>query len=417
MSPHADNRLLIVAPFPYAANSGQGGATVCSKALRLLQLDFDVGMVCFSSDNEVDRKACAELRLSLTYFESVQLRINKLKVLQAKLSSVLLRPEHTHYFDSQAMRDALDRALRTFQPTAVIFQFPQMAQYLPDASSPPAGQSAPHTIMDVQDAYSVSWFRRLSSTHGPLSRLYALLQWLSWIKYERKHYARASQVWTLSSQDRFGLSLYAPQLSPRVMGLPLDIPCTPSRAPARHEDNALGNPNLRVGFLGSFGHAPNVEALHFLLKEIALATASLPIEFVVAGRHPPADLVATAPANVRFLGFVESLDDFYGQCHVIIAPLLSGGGVKIKVAEALAHGKAVVTTAIGAEGLDVDNGQQLLLAQSARDFANQLARLSSTPALVSHLQTQAYEAAKAQLDGSAWLARVKQAMDAVGAPR
>lgn len=394
------DRLLIVAPFPYAAGSGQGGATVCSKALRLLQNDFEVGMVCFATTSPVDQKACQELQTTLPYFQAVPLRINKLKVLKAKLCSFLLRPEHTHYFQSREMRQALQQAIEHFKPGKVIFQFPQMAQYLP------AGPSPFQTFMDVQDAYSVSWFRRTTATEGLAARIYALIQWLGWVRYERKFYPRAGQVWTLSKQDKFGLSLYSPHLSPLVTGLPLDIPASPQDVQRGSADHTF-----KVGFMGSFGHAPNVEALDFLCRGIAPLSQTLQpaTAFVVAGRNPPPAITASAPSNVRFLGFVESLADFYGQCDVVIAPLLSGGGVKIKVAEALAHGKAVVTTAIGAEGLDVENGRHLLLADSAKAFVHQLEKLRTDNALRQRLQTEAYASARSQFEGASWLARIKDA--------
>lgn len=405
MTSHATARILLVAPFPYSESAGQGGATVCARSLALLRQAFDVGMVCFSMGSTEDRRAENELQGELAHFESVPMSITKPKVARAKLLSLLLQPEHTHYFNVPAMHEALNRAIDRFRPDFVIYQFPQMAQYLP------RNEVSYKKIVDVQDAYSVSWFRRACTSGPSLTKIYAYLQWLGWIQYERQHYSSADQVWTLSAQDKFGLSAYSPSLNPLVMGLPLDTPA-PSLPPLISQQAPNPDNGPCIGFICSFGHPPNVEALMFLNQQIAprIQHTHPSLRFLIAGRNPPQALVSSAPSNVSFLGFVDSLPDFYASCDLVVAPLLSGGGIKIKVAEALAYGKALVATSIGVEGLDIEHGRHFLLANSAEDFVAQIQKLLSDPALRQHLQAQANLAAQDRLNGQTWLNRVKDAL-------
>jgi glycosyltransferase involved in cell wall biosynthesis len=388
-------RILYVSPFPYSNLSGDGGATVCATALSLLQAHFDLGMVCFFRGTEGERKAEAQLQSSLKWFRSVPLHITKFDVIKAKLGSFTLNPEQAAYFNKSEMRLAIQQEIESIRPDVVIYQFPQMGQFItPIAASP-------LTVMDVQDAFSVSAFRKISSTRGFFKKIYSFIQWLGWIRYERIYYQNFNQVWTLSAQDAYGLTAFSPTLQPRVVGLPLEL-ATPPQKPICQQRS-----HFRIGFIGSFSHPPNLEALQFICTQLAplVSQTGLDLEFVIAGRNPPDHLRRQAPSNVHFLGFVDRVSDFYDDVDIVIAPLLSGGGVKIKVAEAMLHGKAIITTAIGAEGLDVQNGKDLLIANSAAEFADHIEALLTSINLKNQLETQSRRLATARLGREEWLAR------------
>ncbi|WP_417070249.1 glycosyltransferase [Niveibacterium terrae] len=382
-------RLLLISPFPYGKTSGQGGATICFNALSELAKDHQVTVLCFSSGSDSDCAAEQEMRSVASRVLTVPLRVGKLLVLRAKLlSSLGFGPEQAYYFGSPRFSSALERQLQQLQPDLVICQFPQMAQFLPKMHGFPV-------IQDVQDAFSVSWYRRYRAARGWASRWYARRQWLNWIDYESRYYPQASQCWTLSDQDRFGLTAFIPGLKTVTVGLPLvqDV----EKSAARAERPV-------VGFLASFGHMPNVEGLSFLLECIApgLSREIPGLEFLIAGRNPPEALVRAAPANVRFIGFVDSLADFYAQCTVVVAPLLSGGGVKIKVAEALSYGKAVVTTSVGAEGMELEDGVHAAISDVPGEMIQRLAALLRSPEARKKLESGALLLAQSEFSRSAW---------------
>lgn len=357
-------KILLLAPFTYGTSSGQGGATVSFKALKALATKHEVHVLCFNTGSRNDQVAIAEMGCHAKSVQSVPLRVTKWKVLQAKLRSVLTQtPEHAIYFESREFENTLKQSLHRIAPNLVMTQFPQMAQYL--AHCPGVA-----TVHDVQDAFSVSWYRRGQTTSQGPRRWYALKQWRNWVSYECLYYPIATQCWTLSEQDRYGLTVFTPQLSALSMGLPL----TESFEAARPSNSG------KIGFIASFGHAPNLEALQFLIRKIAPAVHTvLPhVEFLIAGREPPQALVGSAPANVKFIGYAESLQSFYDSCDLIVAPLLSGGGVKIKVAEALCFGKAVVTTPVGAEGIPIENNVHGIVEGESGRFADAVCKLMAS---------------------------------------
>jgi len=142
---------------------------------------------------------------------------------------------------------------------------------------------------------------------------------------------------------------------------------------------ASTDPVFDIGFIGSFDHEPNVKSLNFLFEDVLpqLVKQMPDLRVLVAGKNPPKKLVDRAPAFVKFVGFVPQVEDFYRQVRIVVAPLITGGGVKIKVIEGLRSGRSVVTTSIGAEGLGVTNGVNALIADGPLDFVAAIVKLSN----------------------------------------
>lgn len=391
-------RILLISPFPYGEQSGQGGATACFNALRMLATRFEVAILTFNAGTPSDFHALASMRRHATLVRDVPFRVRKIDVLKAKALSLLTRtPEHAAYFRQGEFEQHMRSIVQEVAPDWIITQFPQMAQYLGSDFNIPC-------IADVQDAFSVSWFRRMLQERG-LRRLYAQRQWLNWVHHERRYYARAHEAWTLSEQDRWGLTAFDPALHVRTIGLPMAVG-------SRHTEKQASEPQLSIGFIASFSHPPNVEALDHLLGRIApliLKTAPA-VRIQIAGRNPPAHWVSRAPANVEFLGYVQDLAEFYGSQDVIVAPLLSGGGLKIKVAEAMGFGKAIVATPIAVEGMGLVDGQHVLQATDDEAFANAAVRLLHDESLKARLEAGALDHFSRVFDQDAWLDRVTQAL-------
>jgi glycosyltransferase involved in cell wall biosynthesis len=126
-------------------------------------------------------------------------------------------------------------------------------------------------------------------------------------------------------------------------------------------------------FLAALDWYPNLDALDYLLEDIfpLVRQASPSARLRIVGRRPPAGLkerIARCP-GVELVGEVADVRPFLARAAVVVVPLRIGGGSRIKILEALAMAKAVVSTSIGAEGLAVTDGVHLLLADAPSDFA------------------------------------------------
>jgi glycosyltransferase involved in cell wall biosynthesis len=153
------------------------------------------------------------------------------------------------------------------------------------------------------------------------------------------------------------------------------------RAPLPLRENN-GGP-FRCLFVGSFGYPPNVDAVAWFSRDILpllRKLCALPVEFVIAGPDFDQRLSFLAgTANVQVLGWVDNLEPVYRETDIVVVPLRAGAGTRIKILEAFSFGRAVISTPVGAEGLPVTSGTELLIASDSESFAQAGATLLSDP--------------------------------------
>jgi glycosyltransferase involved in cell wall biosynthesis len=166
------------------------------------------------------------------------------------------------------------------------------------------------------------------------------------------------------------LSLVSTQSVPLAATRPKPVVAVmPASFDLRRLRPATTDPQPRTVFmLGSLNWLPNLEGVDWFLREVwPLAHAELPeLELHIAGSHPPESLTKRPRGqdNVIVHGFVESSTGFMAQYELMLVPLLSGGGMRVKVVEGLAVGKAILSTTIGAEGIAARDGENILLRDS-----------------------------------------------------
>jgi GT2 family glycosyltransferase len=137
------------------------------------------------------------------------------------------------------------------------------------------------------------------------------------------------------------------------------------------------------GFLGGYGHTPNVDAVTFFVRDILpLIHKTLPrARFIIAGANPTAAVTALAGPHVIVTGQRDDLRPVFDGIRVFACCLRVGAGTKGKISASMSYGVPVVSTSCGAEGMDLSDGEDVLLADSAADFAASCIRLHQSPAL------------------------------------
>jgi len=138
-------------------------------------------------------------------------------------------------------------------------------------------------------------------------------------------------------------------------------------------------------FLASLDWYPNLDALDYFVKNIlpAVRARRPSVKLRIVGRRPANSVITqySCLPGIDFVGEVKEVGSYVGRATVIIVPLRIGGGSRIKILEALAAGKAVISTTIGAEGLDVISGEHLLIADSPAEFAGGVEELLASTRL------------------------------------
>lgn len=143
-----------------------------------------------------------------------------------------------------------------------------------------------------------------------------------------------------------------------------------------------------VVFLGGYGHHPNVDAVEYFAGEIlpAILQTMPDLVFHAVGSNPPPGFGRLASRNLRIAGFMEAISPLLHSARIMVVPLRYGAGVKGKILTAMAHGLPVVTTSIGAEGIGLIDGKEVLIADDPAGFARAVERLYSDPELWERLR-------------------------------
>lgn len=165
--------------------------------------------------------------------------------------------------------------------------------------------------------------------------------------------------------------------------------------------------------VATYAYGPNIIAADFLVKDVwPLVREACPdARLIVAGNKPERiPSFAQRPAGVEFTGFVSELEMLYRRAAIVCCPILSGGGTRIKILEAAAHGKAVVSTVVGAEGLELRDGVEIALHDGAPAFADACIELLGDPSRREALGRAAREAVARRYDRRRIVAQVKDEM-------
>lgn len=219
------------------------------------------------------------------------------------------------------------------------------------------------------------WRRLAKNQTSPVKRWYLGIQHRRMQHWEARLSALFDGVITVSPEDT-EISRTEYRLTNVLGHVPtgVDVDSFQPATPKVH-----GQPFV-MGFLGSMDWMPNIDATLDFVKEIfPIVRANLPdCRFKIIGRKPPAKIreLAVNDPGIEVTGTVEEVQSHVHECDVIVVPLKAGGGTRIKIYEAMAMGVPVVSTTIGAEGLAVTTGEDILIADDALTFAAALLNLA-----------------------------------------
>jgi glycosyltransferase involved in cell wall biosynthesis len=365
--------LLLTQVVPAPPDSGPKIKT--NNVLRVLAQRHEVHLVSFvrSAEEAANAASLAPLcRAGVTTVPLTRSRWRDLGYLARSL--VTGQPFLIERDASAAMRAAIARLLREQRFDAVHADQLSMAQFALDLP-----------LLRVLDEHNAVWtiVRRAAAglALGP-RRLMAELEWRKLRAYEGKLCRQFDAVTVVSEQDRADLAEGAgPGFDPLIIPIAVDadgLAFEPRSRDARH-----------VVSVATMFYPPNVEAVHWFATEAfpAIRRARPDVEFRVVGSRPPAHIVdlAAGGSGVVVTGYVPDLQPILRESAVMVVPLLSGSGMRVKILEAFARGIPVVSTTIGVEGIDAVPGKHLLVADQPADFAAAVLRLIEHPAEAARL--------------------------------
>jgi polysaccharide biosynthesis protein PslH len=243
----------------------------------------------------------------------------------------------------------------------------------------------PHVIteVEVRRPRPVDW----QGLGQPNRRQWLLREadWSRWPRYQRMVWQRFDRVQVYTQRDADSVAMIAPELAGRVRVNPFGIALPAAAEPQQEQENSLL-------FVGNFTHPPNVDAALWLGQEIMpLLRAQVPgVRLTLVGPYPPPAVQALAREDILVTGRVPEIEPFLEQATVVLAPIRTGGGMRMKVLQSMAFGKAVVTTPRGALGLEIaETRPPLAIAEEAPGLAAAVIALLQNPRQRQELARQA----------------------------
>jgi polysaccharide biosynthesis protein PslH len=287
--------------------------------------------------------------------------------LRRGLDYVARLPRHAPYavsrFASGAVELQLKRwyAERTFD--VAVCDFLDAAVNFPEELNIP-------TVLFQHNVESEIWRRHATNGSSRLKKLVSGVEFSKMQRYEQEMVRRFHHVIAVSEHDKKLMSAWVD--SARVSVIPTGVDTEQF-----HPGPKPGQGKPLVVFVGAMDWEPNVDAVEYFCREIWPGIlARVPnAQFRIVGRNPGSRVRRLECNSVEVTGRVPSVVDHLREAAVVVVPLRIGGGTRIKIYEAMAVGKAVVSTTVGAEGLDVHHGEDILLADAPDTFAESVATL------------------------------------------
>lgn len=254
------------------------------------------------------------------------------------------------------MQAVMDRLFMTRHIDLVHYEFAQMVRYRPLRPCP--------TVLDNQNIEHELLERVARSSTLLPRRIFNNIEWRKVRRLE--HDAWRSVTVNLATSERDAGRIRS------VTGVPAAV--VPNGVDVAAYTQSVSQPRTagRIVFVGAMRHQPNADGARWFIRNVhPLVLGAVPnATLEIVGADPPEDVVKMASSSVSVTGRVESVVPHVTAAAVVIVPLHAGGGTRLKILEAFAAGVPVVSTTIGAEGLDVVRGRHLLIADTAREFAD-----------------------------------------------
>lgn len=244
----------------------------------------------------------------------------------------------------------------------------------------------PQTVLFQHNVETILWERMLENETRWAQRLVYRIEAAKMRSYERSSIGKFQHVIAVSEQDRSYMAQFMPATNISVVPTGVDL--------AQYQPNpAAQSAQPLVVFTGTMDFEPNVDGVQYFCREIwPQVLERVPnARFRVVGKKPLPAVQQLSSETVEVTGTVPSVLEHLQQAWALVVPLRMGGGTRLKIYEGMAAGRAIVSTSIGAEGLEVRNGKDILLADRPESFAEALVTLLREPEIRARYERAALE--------------------------
>jgi polysaccharide biosynthesis protein PslH len=350
-------RVLVLAPFPPRLDAPHGGGQAVARLVLALARRNTVALLFLRGPGEEPTDAAVSAACDLVCEVERRPVGFSLRTAWTERRRLLVllrgRPLWVASVETREFRKRLDEIVATWRPDVVQVELGVLGGYL---------DRLPEGLLSILVEHEPGVRRG----HNRVARA-------AWRRQLAASVRRARAIVVFTEQDALAVRAADVDADVEVIPLPWSSPSASS---------PVGTPPPTVLFVGSFAHAPNRAAARALLDALPALRRSRPdTVLALVGPSPPRDLVGAAGESVLVPGRVDDVRPWLDAAAVVAAPLDRGGGMRVKVLEALAAGKAVVASRLALEGIPVTAGEHVLVADSSEELVAALDALLGDPAL------------------------------------
>lgn len=348
----------------------------------LAAANHEVSILSFTSTDQWTQESADATRLfckKVTTLSDLDARsLSEKRRLQMRSLLSLNSYEHLQVKRRADFQRQIDEHLAAEDYDVVQVEFANMAAYQYSRRG-----KKPLLVLDEHNIEYDLQRRTAGSAEGKFRKVYNSLNWRKLGREEKAAWRRFDGVVLTSARDAQLLTEVSPATLSAVVPNGVNVEQFQPAPVAPEADQLL--------FFGANNYFPNHDALLYFIDEILpLVIARRPnVKLSIVGPGAQPAVLARQSRHVEIVGFVDDVMPHLDRASVVVVPLRIGGGTRLKIVEAMAKSKAIISTRIGAEGIDVTHDKNALLADTPADFADQVVRALTQPELARKLGEQA----------------------------
>ena len=372
--------LFLTTQLPYPPKSG--GTVKSWNYVQFLSQKYTLSVASLLKDDDENHVDAFQKAIKIEQFESEKLDVHRTPINLIK--SYLFSPSLNVFRNySSSFQSKVSSLLEKIE--LIVVDHYEMFQYVPQNFE---GKVVLHT----HNAEFMLWQRMSELTNNPLKKIILKLEAARVKKYENIIFKKSDLVYSTPSD----IDLY------QKHGMN-----TQKHAITYHlgNDTLLNLPDLEfhktekaITFIGTLSWEPNIDGICWFIDNCwsEILQKHPEVKLYILGKNPDERIrkAAGKQTQIIFTGFVENLDTYLQKTRAYIAPLRFGSGMKVKVLEGLYRGTPCVTTSVGAEGLKIRNGEEILISDNPEDFTKNCITLLEDELLWNKLRSNARKVAK-----------------------